>query len=114
MSVRLAVARDRGLSEDHADQIDRYETSDLDDRQKAVLRLVDTYLGLARISAPLRRDLNRLFTQAEIVELIFDISKYSRAKVDVAFRLDRAVDEQHLTLFDWDAEGRAVGRPAEI
>lgn len=113
MSVRLAVARDRGLSEDRADQIDDYERSDLDERQKIVLRLVDTYLGSARVDAELRRQLNDQFTSAEIVELIFDISKYSRAKVDVALRLDKEANAGRLTLFDFDATGRAVGRPLE-
>ena len=40
MSLRQAVARQHGFDEGTAAKIDRYESSDLPDRQKAALRLL--------------------------------------------------------------------------
>jgi AhpD family alkylhydroperoxidase len=50
--VRFSVAREEGLDEDAAALVeDGYEASDLDERQKAAIRLADRFLAL-----PARRD----------------------------------------------------------
>ncbi len=70
-NVRFAVARDEGLSEEIVDEIrDGYEESDLDSRQKAVLRWTDAFLGQpGDVPEALRAEMLEHFTPEQLVEL---------------------------------------------
>ena len=72
------MARQQGLTEDVADQIvDGYDTSALDDRQKAALRWTDGLLDHpASIPAGVRDDLAQHLDAAEVVELTLAISLF--------------------------------------
>jgi AhpD family alkylhydroperoxidase len=70
-AIRFKGAREEGLTEEVVDRIrDGYASSDLTDRQKAVLRYVDAFLASpGEIGEGLRRDLLAHFTPAQVVEL---------------------------------------------
>ena len=70
-AVRFRGAREEGLTEEVVDRIrDGYQTSDLSDRQKVVLRYVDAFLASpGEIGEDLRRELLAHFTPAQLVEL---------------------------------------------
>jgi alkylhydroperoxidase family enzyme len=70
-NIRFSVAREQGLGEELVEQIrDGYEQSALSERHKAVLRWSDAFLSdPAGASAPLREEMLRHFTPAELVEL---------------------------------------------
>jgi len=70
-NVRFAGARAEGLSESMVEAIDDgYESSDLDARQKVVLRYADRFLGAdGPPDESLQRDLDRELSAAEQQEL---------------------------------------------
>ncbi len=108
-SVRNIDADD--LSEETAAKIDSYETSDLGERAKVALRLTDAMI-LDPSSAPLlRADVRRVFTEAEIAELLLDVVKWSQQKASVSLRIEEP-PRDGLSELSFDAEGRAsVGFP---
>jgi len=69
--VRFAGARDAGLDEDMVAQIvDGYESSDLSDAHKLVLRFTDAFLDPPHTAdAVLAAEMSAAFSPAEIVEL---------------------------------------------
>lgn len=88
-STRSPAARASGATEDLYDQIDDYETSTLDARQKAALRLADAYLlRPGELSDDVRREALESFRTDEIVEIVLRLFHYSSDKVMVALRLD--------------------------
>jgi AhpD family alkylhydroperoxidase len=70
-AIRFKGAREEGLTEEVVDRIrDGYQSSDLSDRQKTVLRYVDAFLASpGEIGEDLRRQLLAHFTPAQVVEL---------------------------------------------
>jgi len=89
MSVRDAVALQRGADEAMLDKVDRYEASDLPDDQKAALRLADVYLAApGGMTGALAEDLQRRFTGAQIAELVLKMMQYSSDKIMVSLGLD--------------------------
>jgi alkylhydroperoxidase family enzyme len=72
------VARQQGLTEDIADQIDDgYATSELDDRQKAALRWTDAVLGNpGGIPADVRAGVEQYLTPAELLELTMALALF--------------------------------------
>jgi alkylhydroperoxidase family enzyme len=77
-NVRFAGARDEGLTEDRVSLIDDgYEASPLTDREKAVIRYVDTFLhdpdGLTDAQ---RGELLEYFTSGQLVELTAGIALF--------------------------------------
>jgi alkylhydroperoxidase family enzyme len=72
------VARQQGLTEDVADQIDdRYQASQLDDRQKAVLRWTDAVLdNPGGIPADVRAGVEQYLTPAELLELTMALALF--------------------------------------
>src|SRR5262245_32214970 len=70
-NVRFAGAREQGLGEALVAQIDdRFATSGLSERHKAVIRYADVFLSDPfRLTAELRAEMLRHFSAAEIVEL---------------------------------------------
>lgn len=70
-NVRFDGARSAGLTEDQVSMIDDgFELSTLSERQKVALRFTDAFLhDPGRVDPVLRADLQRLFTDAEVVEI---------------------------------------------
>jgi alkylhydroperoxidase family enzyme len=99
MSVRDAVALRHGADEELLGKVEHYETSDLLDEQKAALRLADIYLASPGImTEELREELQRHFTAAQLVEIVFRLMQYSSDKMMVALGLD--LDEVNLITLD--------------
>lgn len=109
MSLRLGVARDNGLDEDMAAKIDRYEESDLPERHKVALRLTDAFVTApGDIDAELRAQARAHFTEAQLVELMLDMSKWSTQKLSVALGTDDPIDAENLSILNFDEEGAVV------
>ena len=77
-NVRFAGARDEGLTEDRVALIeDGFETSTLTEREKAVIRYVDTFLhDPAGLTAAQRQELLAEFTPGQLVELTAGIALF--------------------------------------
>ena len=115
MSLRLGVARAAGLDETMAEKIDRYEESDLPEHQKVALRLTDAYVTApGAISDELGEQVRSHFTEAQIVELMLDMSKWSTQKLPVALGTDDPIDSDRLSLFDFDEGGAVVWGPTML
>jgi alkylhydroperoxidase family enzyme len=112
-SLRLTSGRDAGVDETVAAKVDRYEQSDLGEAQKAALRYADAYMtDPAGIDDMLRAQLNAHFTPAQIVQLTLDVVAWTLQKALVCLLLDVPVDEERLTLMDFDADGHVlIGAP---
>ena len=113
-TLRLADAADRGLDEGMAGKVDRYERSDLNERHKVALRIVDAFIWRpADMSDELVAQAHEQFTDAELAELLLDITKWSTQKIHVALGTDGAdrlpVGEAGVSYFTFDEAGRATG-----
>ena len=113
-TLRLADAADSGLDEGMAGKVDRYERSDLNERHKVALRIVDAFIWRpADMSNELIEQAHEQFTDAELAELLLDITKWSTQKIHVALGTDGAdrlpVGEAGVSYFRFDEEGRATG-----
>ncbi|MFZ4486117.1 MAG: hypothetical protein ACOYO9_05970, partial [Candidatus Nanopelagicales bacterium] len=109
----LADAADLGLDADMAAKVDRYEQSDLDERHKVALRIVDAFIWLpSGITDDLVAQARGHFTDAELAELLLDITKWSTQKIHVVLGTDGAdrlpVGADGLSYFRFDASGRAT------
>ena len=62
----------------------------------------------ARLEGETREQVLTRLTEAEIVEILFDVIAWSQQKVLVALSLDSPVDPEALTSLDFDDEGHAV------
>jgi hypothetical protein len=118
MSLRLAVAKDHGLDEAMAEQVDHFESSELADRHKVALRLADALMTLpGSISPALRDQAHQHFSPEELLELTLDVMKWNYQKVSVALGTDDEVTPGQLTDLVFGADGRtqlagAPGHPA--
>jgi hypothetical protein len=107
--VRLAVARQEGLDETAAAKVDRYEASDLDERQKAALRLTDALMTQpGAISDELITELRSHFSDDELLELTVDVMKWNYQKVPVSLGVDDEVRPGELTDLLFDEDGNWV------
>jgi hypothetical protein len=89
MSIRYAVAEQRGIDEELVGKVHDYERSDLPERQKVALRLADAFiLGMGRVPAPLGQAAAQQFSAAELVEIALLLFKTSQNKVRVALGVD--------------------------
>ena len=90
MGVRSAVALERGATDELLDEVDHYEESEqLTDKQKAILRLADAYLGAPGEVTPERRaELLEGLTPGEAVEITLWLTSWSNDKTMVALGLD--------------------------
>jgi hypothetical protein len=101
-STRDTSALQAGLDEDLVTKVLKYETSDLPDRAKAILRFTDAMIMRpAEFTLEARADLLRYFTEAEIAGVALHIMKWSVQKVLVALNLDGA-PWQGVTSMSWD------------
>ena len=113
-TLRLADAAERGLDEGMAEKVDHYERSDLTERHKVALRIVDAFIWRpADMSDELVAQAHEQFTDAELAELLLDITKWSTQKIHVALGTDGAdrlpVGDAGVSYFTFDGEGRATG-----
>jgi hypothetical protein len=113
-TLRLSDAADRGLDEGMAGKVDHYERSDLTERHKVALRIVDAFIWRpADLSDELVAQAHEQFTDAELAELLLDITKWSTQKIHVALGTDGAdrlpVGEAGVSYFTFDEAGRATG-----
>lgn len=111
-SLRYDEARASGATDDVTAQIDHYETSDLSERHKVALRLVDAVIWRpADITDDLARQVHEQFTDAEIAEILVDITKWSTQKIHVTLGTDGTdrvpLDDTGIALLSFDESGAA-------
>ncbi|OBH20314.1 carboxymuconolactone decarboxylase family protein [Mycobacterium sp. E3247] len=109
-SLREATALDAGGSETLYDEIGRFEASRLlDDRVKAALRYVDALIWTpAHLAADDVAEVRSRFSDAEAVELTFDIMRNASNKVAVALGADAPRVEQGTERYLLGADGQTV------
>lgn len=108
-SVRESSALDAGGSEALYAEVERFETSSvITDAQKAALRLVDAMVWAPASVSDAASGVRRYFSDAEAVELVFDVMRNASNKVAVALAADtprvRSGTERYLI----DADGQTV------
>ncbi|MFN8028015.1 MAG: hypothetical protein U0W40_17120 [Acidimicrobiia bacterium] len=107
---RLSVrAVDAAGSTEPFDALDDYEHADFTPRHKAALRLADAVVTQpAFIDAELVADVRAHLTDAEIVELVLDVTRNAANKISVALGGDAPAVEEGIEWFDLDASGDVV------
>jgi len=118
-TLRLADAADAGLDADMADKIDRFEDSDLDERYKVALRIVDAFIWLpAQLSPELAAQAHAHFSDAELAELLVDITKWSTQKIHVTLGTDGAdrlpVNEDGVAYFAFADSGKVSAMAGDL
>ena len=111
-TLRLSDAAEAGADDAVTAKIDYYEQSDLDERYKVALRIVDAFIWRpSEISDVLVAQAHEHFTDAELAELLVDITKWSTQKIHVTLGTDGAerlsLNEQGVSYFTFDPDGRA-------
>lgn len=111
-SLRYDEARASGATDDVTAKIDHYETSDLSERHKVALRLVDAMIwSPGDMSDDLVRQVHEQFSDAEIAEILVDITKWSTQKIHVTLGTDGTerlpLDETGIALLSFDESGAA-------
>ncbi|MHB1164037.1 MAG: carboxymuconolactone decarboxylase family protein [Candidatus Nanopelagicales bacterium] len=90
-ALRLADSATAGATDEVASQIDHYEDSDLSDRHKVALRIVDAFIWQpSGITPELAQSAHEHFTDDELAEVLLDITKWSTQKIHVALGTDGA------------------------
>jgi alkylhydroperoxidase family enzyme len=109
-SLRESTALDAGGSETLYDDLDRFETSALlDDRAKAALRYTDALIwSPAHLVADDVAEVRSRFSEAEAVELTFDIMRNASNKVAVALGADAPRVEHGTERYLIGADGQTV------
>ncbi|OBF08015.1 hypothetical protein A5730_09720 [Mycobacterium sp. ACS4054] len=109
-SLRESTALDAGGSETLYDEIERFESSSvLDDRVKAALRYADGLIWTpAHLAVDDAAEVRSRFSDAEAVELTFDIMRNASNKVAVALGADAARVEEGTERYLLDADGQTV------
>jgi len=109
-SLREGTALDAGASEMLYDEIERFETSGLlDDRAKAALRYTDALIWTpAHLVADDVAEVRSRFSEAEAVELTFDIMRNAGNKVAVSLGADAPRVEHGTERYLIGADGQTV------
>ena len=113
-TLRLADARAAGADDAVTAAVDRYESSDLDERSKAALRITDALITLPSSLSPAGvASARALLAPDELAELCLDVSKWSTQKVHVALGTDAPdrlpLDDQGVSWFRFGDDGRVAG-----
>jgi alkylhydroperoxidase family enzyme len=111
-TLRLAEAIDAGADDEFTSKIDRYEVSDLAERHKVALRIVDAFIWQpTSIDASLAAQAHAHFTDEELAELLVDITKWSTQKIHVMLGTDGierlTTDDQGRAYLSFTAKGAA-------
>ncbi len=109
-TLRASDARSAGVSDEMTSKVDFYEASDLDERTKLALRITDAFiLQPGDLTAATIESAQRQFTEAELVELCLDITKWATQKIKVSLGLDGAdqlpTNEAGLSFFTFGPDG---------
>ena len=109
-SLRESTALDAGGSETLYDDIERYQNSVLlDDRAKAALRYADALIWTpAHLVADVAAGVRGQFSEAEAVELTFDVMRNASNKVAVSLGADAPRVEHGTQPYLLDADGQTV------
>jgi len=109
-SLREGGALDAGGSETLYEEIERFESSSLlDDRAKAALRYADALIWTpAHLVADVVAEVRSRFSEAEAVELTFDIMRNASNKVAVSLGADAPRIENGTERYLLDADGQTV------
>lgn len=118
-TLRLVDAQKSGLDSEMESQIDFYERSDLSERHKTALRLVDAFIWRpSDMSDELVAQAHEHFSDAELAEILVDITKWSTQKIHVTLGTDGAdhlpTDERGVAYFAFGDDGKVAGISAEI
>lgn len=107
-AVRLVTAAEAGADEAFLSQRKDFESSSLSDAHKAALRLADAYMqNPGGIGEALAADVRSHLDDAQIVELLLDISAFNLQKVYVALEIDAPPRDGDLAL-SFDEQGHSV------
>jgi alkylhydroperoxidase family enzyme len=109
-SLRESTALDAGGTEDLYGDIERYEDSPvLTPRAKAALRYTDGLIWTpAHLVADVAAEVRSEFSEAEAVELTFDIMRNASNKVAVSLGADAPRVEQGTERYLLDVDGQTV------
>jgi alkylhydroperoxidase family enzyme len=109
-SLRESTALDSGGSESLYDDIEHFENSMLlDERAKAALRYADALIwSPAHLVVDAAVEVRACFSEAEAVELTFDIMRNASNKVAVSLGADAPRVEQGTERYLLDADGQTV------
>jgi alkylhydroperoxidase family enzyme len=109
-SLREGTALDAGGSETLYSDIERYETSKLlDERVKAALRYTDALIWTpAHLVADVAAEVRARFSEAQAVELTFDVMRNASNKVAVSLGADAARVEHGTERYLLDDDGQTV------
>jgi alkylhydroperoxidase family enzyme len=108
-STRSVRAEAAGAGESLYDKIERFEDSDLSDRHKAALRLVDALLWQpTRYPAETTATVHEQFTPTETVEIVFDVTRNAANKIAVALAADAPHVNEGVEYYDIDPSGSVV------
>ena len=109
-SLRESTALDAGGSETLYDDIERFESSALfDDRAKAALRYADALIWTpAHLVADDVAEVRARFSEAEAIELSFDIMRNASNKIAVSLGADGPRVDHGTERYLLDADGRTV------
>lgn len=111
-SLRLVEAREFGVTDDVLASIDHYETSDLDERHKVALRIVDAFIWRpSEMPDALVAEARDHFSDDQLAEMLLDITKWSTQKIHVCLGTDGTdrvpLDGAGVALLAFDASGAA-------
>ena len=118
-TLRLTDAQLSGVNADMESKIDYYESSDLSERHKTALRLVDAFIWRpADISDELVAQAHEQFTDEELAEILVDITKWSTQKIHVTLGIDGAdhleVDDRGVAYFAFGDDGKVARISADL
>ena len=113
-TLRLAEAAVMGTDAEMTAKIDYYESSDLDERSKVALCIVDAFIWRPTdLADELVTQARSLFTEAELAELLVDITKWSTQKIHVSLGTDGIdrleVNDEGVVYFGFGEDGRVAG-----
>ena len=117
-TLRASDARSAGADDEMTRKVDFYESSDLDERVKTALRITDAFILKPGdlTEAPIHAA-RRLFTEAELVELCLDITKWATQKIKVSLGADGADrlprNEAGMSFFTFGLDGLPASFGAE-
>lgn len=118
-TLRLAEAAEQGADDAVTDQVDHYESSELSERHKVALRIVDAVIWRpADIEASLSRQARAHFTDAEIAEILVDVTKWSTQKIHVTLGTDGAdrltVNDRGVSYLSFKDDGSVATMSADL
>jgi alkylhydroperoxidase family enzyme len=118
-TLRLVDAQQSGVNADMESKIDFYETSDLSERHKTALRLVDAFIWRPQdMSDELVAQAHEYFSDAELAEILVDITKWSTQKIHVTLGIDGAdhvqTDDRGVAYFVFADDGKVASISAKF